>query len=204
MSNENSAVNLAAECTVLGVSAQTPLVQGDIVSGRVVEVVAQQSIQNSTGKWVALVADGQPYEFGTQTHKTTLFVEPIAAFDGDLATQQRALVVFGDISGSVAKGNIVQAKVKERNGALVVQQLNNLTTRSSIQPAAQAGGATILVVVAVLLLALLFIGWQAFNFVASGGLASALLELVNGLLEAFGPALISIGLLFLLVKSFIK
>ena len=85
-----------------------------------------------------------------------------------------------------------------------MHQLNNLTTRSSIKPAAQAGGATILIVVAVLLLALLFIGWQAFNFVASGQLASTLLELVNGLLEAFGPALISIGLLFLLVKSFIK
>ena len=102
MSSENSMSNPIAECEALGISAQTPLVQGDIVSGRVVEVVAQQSIQNASGKWVALVADGKPYEFGTQTHKTTLFVEPINAFGNDLAAQQRALVVFGDISGSVS------------------------------------------------------------------------------------------------------
>lgn len=63
MSSENSMSNPVAEREALGVSAQTPLVQGDIVSGRVVEVVAQQSIQNASGKWVALVADGKPYEF---------------------------------------------------------------------------------------------------------------------------------------------
>ena len=204
MSSENSMSNPVVEREALGISAQTPLVQGDIVSGRVVEVVAQQSIQNASGKWVALVADGKPYEFGTQTHKTTLFVEPINAFGNDLAAQQRALVVFGDISSSVAKGHIVQAKVKERGGALVVQQLNNLTTHSSIQPAAQANGTTILVVGAVLLLALAFIAWQAFGFVASGGLASALVGLIRSLFDAFGPALLSIGLLFLLVRSFVK
>ncbi len=187
MSSVNSMSNPVAEREALGISAQTPLVQGDIVSGRVVEVVAQQSIQNASGKWVALVADGKPYEFGN-----------------DLAAQQRALVVFGDISGSVAKGHIVQAKVKERGGALVVQQLNNLTTHSSIQPAAQANGTTILVVGAVLLLALAFIAWQAFGFVASGGLVSALVGLIRSLFDAFGPALFSIGLLFLLVRSFVK
>lgn len=204
MSSENSMSNPVAECEALGNRVQTPLVHGDIVSGRVVEVVAQQSIQNASGKWVALVADGKPYEFGTQTHKTTLFVEPITSFSNDVAAQQRALVVFGDISGSVAKGHIVQAKVKERNGTLVVQELNNLTTHSSIQPAAQASGATILIVGAVLLLALLFIGWQVFDFVASGALVSALVGLIRSLFDAFGPALLSIGLLFLLVRSFVK
>ena len=86
----------------------------------------------------------------------------------------------------------------------MVQQLNNLTTHSSIQPAAQANGTTILVVGAVLLLALAFIAWQAFGFVASGGLASALVGLIRSLFDAFGPALLSIGLLFLLVRSFVK
>lgn len=204
MSNKNSTYDLGIRQAVPEIGSQTPLVQGDIVTGRVVEVVAQQSIQNASGKWVSLVADGKPYEFGTQTHKTTLFVEPITSFGNDLAAEQRAVVVFGDISGSVAKGHIVQAKVKERNGMLVAQQLNNLTTHSSIQAAAQANGATVLIVGAVLALALAFIAWQAIEFVASGQLITTLIELVRSIIETFGPALAPIAVAFLLIKSFVK
>lgn len=203
MTSENT-TSLAVRQEIPGINGQTPLVQGDIVTGRVVEVAAQQSIQTRSGKWIALMTSGTPYEFGTQTHKTTLFVEPINAFGNDVAAEQRALVVFGDISGSVAKGHIVQAKVKERNGMLVVQQLNNLTTHSSIQPAAQADGKTVLVTMLVGLAAFAFIAWTAFDFVASGRFMATVAGLAGGLLDAFGPVLISGGLLFLLVKSFIK
>ena len=192
MSSEN-APGLVVRREIPGVDEQTPLMQGDIVTGRVAEVAAQQPIQTRSGKWIALIASDTPYEFGTQTHKTTLFVKPISSFENDVAAEQRALIMFGDINGSVAKGHIVQAKVKEQNGVLVVQQLNNLTTHSSIQLAVQTDGKTVLITLLVGLAMFAFIVWTVFDFVASGrfmamvtGLAGNLLGAPTALLQTAG------------------
>ena len=192
MSSEN-APGLVVRQEIPGVDEQTPLMKGDIVTGRVAEVAAQQPIQTRSGKWIALITSDTPYEFSTQTHKTTLFVKPISSFENDVAAEQRALVMFGDINGSVAKGHIVQAKVEERNGMLVVQQLNNLTTHSSIQPAVQTDSKTVLITLLVGLAMFAFIAWTAFDFVTSGrfmamvtGLAGNLLDALTALLQTAG------------------
>lgn len=174
-----------------------PFVDGNVITGRVVEVQNQSVFQTPAGKAVGFLFGGQPYQFSRQALKSTIFVEPVDAFeDSNGVGRQRALVFHGDINGAIAKGNLVQATVMQRGGALYVKQLNNLTTSSRISATPQVGGplAALLIASAICLtLALVFILARA---VADGSLGAAI---TGAILAALAPVIGVLGPYMLII-----
>ena len=174
------------------VDFDTPLVDGRIVTGRVVEVQTQTVFQSGCGKVAGFLFDRQPWQFGHQVQKTTIFVEPIASF-GDLRTPQRALVFCGDINAAVAKGNVVQAAVANRGGVLYVRKMVNLTTSSQVTPTAQLSPRLVLLLGSGAIAALVAVFALIIDCFATGRFATGLAALANGLLEGLAP-IIAIGI----------
>lgn len=182
-----------------------PLVDGNMITGRVVDVQQQSVFKTTAGKAMALIFDGQPWQFGSQVLTTTIFVEGINAYsDSSGFNQQRGLVFHGNINAAVRPGHIIQAKVRQKGGQLYVSRLSNLTTNSCVTPTSQIGGwPIVLAVLAVASVPVLLLLALAAAF-ADGSLVGGFTSLLSGLLEALGPSIVVCVGIYLLVKSLFK
>ena len=172
------------------------LLAGDIVTGRVTDVQTLTKFQTGASKAFSLIFDGEPVQLSRQTTKTTLFVEPVNAYAAQGSPGScRALLFFGDMNGQVARNNIIQARVKQgRGGSLVIRELNNLTTSTSVRPAAQLHPAlVVLVAIAAALCAFWLIG-AIVHLLTSGFLVNGLASLLWSVITALAPI---IALLFI-------
>ena len=180
----------------------SPLVSGDVVTGRVVEVQNQSVFQTPSGKAVAFIFDRQPYQFGRQVLKSTIFVEPVDAYeDSNGVGNQRALIFNGDINGAIAKGHLVQATVRQRGGALYVRQLNNLTTSSRISATTQMGSGMALILCLLAIALSIFLLFLLVRALMDGSLLGALGALLWPIVSALLPIAIPCIGIYLLVKS---
>ena len=173
------------------VDIQTPLINNNVVTGRVTNVQTQSTFQSALGKFFSLVFDGAPWQLGQQAHQTTIFVEPLSSFAGEGQAVQRSIIFLGDIRGAVCEGNIVQARVRKKRGMLIVSQMNNLTTNSPVVAATQFSQTGLLVLLfALLVIAITFITAVA-NCVLNGSLAHGFMNLLAGVIEGLSPLIIT-------------
>ncbi|HIW75919.1 hypothetical protein [Gordonibacter sp.] len=182
-----------------------PLISGNVVTGRVVDVQQQSVFQTTAGKVIALVLDGQPWQFGHQVLKTTVFVEPARTYANSFdANGQRGIVFYGDINAAVRPGHLIQSTVRRRGGQLYVKKLNNLTTNSRVSARFQIGGwMTALVALVTIGILLLFIT-AVLKAIVDGSLASAIVGLFLTLFEMLGPVVIMCVGVYWLIKSLFR
>lgn len=192
--------------------ADRPFIEGDVVTGRVVEVTQASTLPTPAGKLSAFCG-GTPWQLGQhQWYETTVYVEPIGSLDGGT---ERALLVHGNVSG-VRPGHIVEAQVSVRGGALVVRRMVNLTTSSAVRAEGEAvspvGGCLMLLIAVIVVYG---IGCALVAAAESGALAagvtavvgSLLVALVNvfgALFAALGPAIVLIIGIALVLRALFR
>lgn len=180
-----------------------PLVAGDVITGRIVEVQQQTVFQTGAGRALGLLFENRPLQFAHQDQRTTLIVEPVAVYGNNADAPQRAISIFGDVSG-LSKGHVIQAKVKERNGMLVATQLNNLTTNSTISPSPQVGAGAVKAFTLVAAVVLFVIAATIVCGIADGSLFKGVLNVLSGLIGGLAPFLVCAGVVYMLFASFRK
>ncbi len=180
---------------------------GSVVRGRVADVQQTATFPTPFGKAARAWAGGG-YMFGHQWLKTALFVQPV---DDDSGRVERCLLFYGDLAGAVRPGNLVEARVRSRGGRLVVRQLNNVTTQSVVREEDSMGcGLVVFLVVGALFLgALLMAGLESgvlVAFLADVALqvCAAALQVIGVLLGAFGPVIVLVVGLALVVKHLFR
>lgn len=189
-----------------------PFIDGDIITGRVVDVTQSSTLPSRAGKLSAFFA-GSPYQIGQhQWYDTTVFVEPVDALDGEV---ERALIIHGNVTG-LRPGHIVEAQVSVRGGSLVVRRMVNLTTSSAVRAEGEVvgpmGGCLMMLFALIVVYAL---GCALVAAAESGALAAgaaavvgsllgALANVLGALFVAFGPAIVLIIGIALVLRSLFR
>lgn len=140
----------------LGNAPDVPFIDGNRITGVVVDVQSSSTFPTAWGKR-ALFASDRTLQLSHQYQFSSLFVEPVGCTGDPFGERpQRCLKIAGDIRTDVLPGNTIQATVVERGGALWIKHLNNLSTAAAVRPAGQmsGGAAAAMVLVPMVLLAL--------------------------------------------------
>jgi hypothetical protein len=171
-------------------------VEGNIVTGRVVDVQTSTKFQTGLSKLVSLLIDGEPLQLSRQTTKSTLFVEPVDAYgNANQPGSQRALLFLGDIGGQVARSNLIQARVKRgRGGSLYVTELHNLTTSSAVTPSAQMSPLALIAMTVLVLVCLAALVGAVVGAFLDGSVLRGITSIIGALVGALAPI---VALLFI-------
>lgn len=167
------------------------------INGSVAESSTQQYYQSKFTKFFHAIFSGEPYQLSHTTFVTVFRVEEQVR--SGFPMNARDIVLYGEMQNLFAVGDDVTVTARRKGSRLVARRVFNHSIDSLIrvQPYIPAGVIRGFSLATLLLLGVLLYMITHIDYAALG-------SRIVSLIAAFVPALVGIGLIWLMIRSFFK